>query len=77
MVEVRNIRKGEEPPKNADWVLIERAGARFVANGSAAGKRDVTFFRPPSFDTVEAAIAASCAWAEDNDVSVVYVRDVP
>ena len=77
MVQVRDIHEHEDPPKDADWVLIERAGSRFVANGSAAGKRDATVFRPPPFDTVEAAITASRAWAEANDVPIVYVRDIP
>lgn len=77
MVEVRDLRKDETLPDNGDWVLIEKVGERFTANGSVSGKRDATFFTPPAFQTEEAAIAASKAWAEANDVSVVYVRDAP
>jgi hypothetical protein len=77
MVKVRDIGENERPPECADWVLIEQTpSGRFMANGSASGKMDATFFRPPSFDTVDAAIAASRAWAEANDVPVIYVRDI-
>jgi hypothetical protein len=78
MVEVQNIGKGERPPEGADWVLIEKApSGRFVANGSVAGTGDAVFFRPPPFDTVEAAIAVSRSWAEANDVPTIYVRNIP
>ena|SRR5690348_13439189 len=75
MVEVRNIQKNEQPPKDTDYVLIEKTpSGRFMANGSAAANG--LFFKPPPFDTVEAAIAASRSWADANDVPVVYMRDI-
>lgn len=74
MVEVRDIQTNETPPENGDWVLIEKVGTKFVANGSAAGTRDVTFFKPGTFATADDAIAASVAWAVQNEVPVVYVR---
>jgi nicotinamidase-related amidase len=77
MAEIRYISKGEGPPKDVDCVLIEKAGNRFVANGSVAGKRDATFFTPPPFPTVEAAVDAAKAWAEAHGVPIVYVRDIP
>ena len=78
MVEVRDIGKNEQPPEGADWVLIEQTpSGGFMANGSASGKMDATFFRPPHFDTVDAAIAAARSWADANDVPVIYVRGIP
>jgi hypothetical protein len=76
MAEVRDIEKHENPPADTDHVLIEKSGDRFIANGSAAGKIDVTFFKPPPFDTEEAATRASLDWAEANNVPVVYVRGI-
>ncbi len=73
MAEVRDIKAHENPPENTDHVLIEKAGGRFIANGSVAGKIDATFFAPPP--SIEAAaVAAAKAWAEINDVPVIYVR---
>ena len=78
MVEVRNITNTENPPENADWVLIQKTtGGKYAASGSVAGKRDATFFTPRPYDTVAEAIRASKAWCETNDVPVVYVKDIP
>jgi hypothetical protein len=74
MVEIRDITTDEQPPAGADWVLIERTGERYVANGSAAGKREATFYTPAPFDALDTAIKASSTWAEINDVPVIYVR---
>jgi hypothetical protein len=74
MVEVRDITKNEQPPAGADWVLIERVGERYRANGSAGGKSEATFYTPAPFNTLDTAITASSAWAEINDVPVIYVR---
>jgi hypothetical protein len=74
MVEVQNISLNETPPEGTDCVVIENAGNKFVANGSVAGERVVTFFKPPPFESLGAAIEAASAWAEENDVPVVYVK---
>jgi hypothetical protein len=74
MAEVREIEKEDALPEG-DWVLIESRGKwSYVAKGSAAGKNDATFFTPPGFTTLDDAINASLAWAELNEVPVVYVR---
>jgi len=78
MVDVRDITHSEQPPENADCVVIDPTpGGKFVANGSASGKKSATFFKPPAFATLQQAIAASRQWAEENDVPVVYVRGIP
>lgn len=76
MVQVRNIAAHETPPSNVDHVFIERTGNKYTANGSVAHAKSGTFWTPPPFDTVDAAISASVGWAEQNDVTVVYVRAV-
>jgi hypothetical protein len=76
MVEVRDIGINETAP-DADCVVIERAGGgRFRANGSVAGKANASFWTPPNFDSIEAAIQASITWATANDVPVVYVKGI-
>jgi hypothetical protein len=62
IVEVRDIQSTETPPENADWVLVEKAGEKFVANGSASGINGATFYKPAAFDTVDDAIKSSLAW---------------
>ncbi len=77
MVEIRDIPNGELPPENIDCVLIEKSGSKFTAKGSvgAPAPRSATFYTPPAFPTLEAAIEASMAWAEEmNDVPVIYIK---
>jgi hypothetical protein len=76
MVEVQNISQNEKLPEGEDFVMIEKAGNMFVVNGSVAGQRAATFFTPPPFETLVAAIGAAQTWAEANNVDVVYVRDI-
>ncbi len=75
MVEIRDIPNGELPPENVDCVLIEKSDSKFIAKGSvgAPAPRSAIFYNPPAFPTLEAAIKASTAWAETNDVSVIYL----
>jgi hypothetical protein len=79
MVEVQNIRKDEQPPEAAHWVLIEKTSSGvFTARGSAFASRNaIRFFRQSRYATFTAAVAAASAWAENNEVPVVYVRDIP
>ena len=75
MVEIRKLTARQRPPNDGDWVFIEQAGGRYVANGSvrqAGGS--VLFFRPTAFMTFDEALNASKAWAFDNSVPTVYVR---
>lgn len=74
MVQVRDIDSKEMPPENGDWVLVEKVGEKFTANGSVSGNMSATFFAPPAFDSIEEAIGASKSWAAENDVPVVYIR---
>jgi hypothetical protein len=74
MVEVREIEKDEALP-DGEWVVIEpRGNWSYVANGSVGGKNEATFFTPPAFTTLDDAINASLIWAEQNEVSIVYVK---
>ena len=77
MIEVRGIEATESPPRGADWVLVEITSAgNFVANGvvAHANARGATFFTPPPFESLEAALRASEAWASENCVTAIYVR---
>ena len=77
MVQFHDIASGEEPPKDAGWVLIERTVAGYVATGAAAGTQAATSIGASPFENVEAAIEASESWAAENGVPVVYVRGIP
>lgn len=76
MVEVRDIGGSDKPPADANCVVIEKAGDRYVANGFSPRKRSGTFFSPPSFKALEAAISASVDWAGQHDVPIVYVKGI-
>jgi hypothetical protein len=73
MVEIRDIPSNELPPEDVDCVLIEKSGSKFMAKGSIGAPRDPTFYNPPAFPTLEAAIEASMAWATMNDVPFIYI----
>jgi hypothetical protein len=77
MVDIRNIEKHETPPSGSSHVLIEKVSGRFRVIGFVAGKKEGTFFVPNLFDDLANAIAASRRWAEDEDVPVIYVKDIP
>jgi hypothetical protein len=78
MTETRKIGKGQQPPRDTDQFLIDRVGTHSVVNGSAiTGSKDAIYFLPPPYGTVEAAISAANAWAEANDVPIIYLRDIP
>ena len=75
MVEVHDIARYEKPPEGGR-VVIEPAGGRFVANGVSPAKGSEGYWRPPAFDTLDEAIAASIEWASKNDVFAVYVKRI-
>lgn len=77
MVQFHDIASGEEPPKDAGWVLIERTDAGYVASGAATGTGVATIIGPAPFENVDAAIQAAESWAAANGVPVVYVRGIP
>jgi hypothetical protein len=74
MVEIREIPNDELPPEDVDCVLIEKSGSKFVAKGSVGAPRSPTFYTPPAFPALEAAIEASMSWADLNDVPVIYIK---
>jgi hypothetical protein len=76
MVEVQNISQNEKPPEGEDFVMIEKAGNKFVVSGSVAGQHAATFFKPSPFETLVAAIGAAQTWAEASNVHVVYVKGI-
>jgi hypothetical protein len=78
MAEIRDIAPHESPSPDQDHVLIvPNAGGKFVANGSASGRMDATFWTPAPFDTLAAAIASAQAWAGKNDVPHIFIRQRP
>ena len=59
-------------------MVIERAGDKFIARSSPSGKKSSdAAFRPQPFATLQEATSASRAWAQANDIPVVYLRDIP
>jgi hypothetical protein len=73
---MRDIAPDEQPPSDADHVLIvPTPKGRFQANGSVGGKSSATFWTPGTFDTVEEAIREAQGWARMNDVPVIDVRE--
>ncbi|ACK82438.1 hypothetical protein [Methylorubrum extorquens] len=76
MAEIRLITPKEAPSPDQSHVLIAPApDGRFIARGSVSSDRDGTFWDPQPFDTVEAAIADAQAWAKQNDVPHIFVRE--
>jgi hypothetical protein len=77
LVEVRNLADGEAAPSGAAWVLIEKVGETFAVNGQANGNSIAASFSPRGFDTGEAAIKASVAWADLLGIPLIYVKGLP
>jgi hypothetical protein len=75
MVEVLNLTDGEAEPDGAAWVLIEKKADEYIITGRASGRTIDASFAPCGFDTAEAAIKASVAWADLLGIPVIYVRD--
>ena len=83
MTEVREISKAGARPDDVDHVLIEpTSSGKFTANGSAThpdndsrklADKGATFYSPPAFETLEAAIASAKEWADKHNVPTVYV----
>jgi hypothetical protein len=76
MAIVRDIPKSERPFEDERCIVVEHAGGRFVANGFSPGKMSGAVWAPAAFPTLDEAVAASVAWAERNDVAIVYVRGI-
>ena len=78
MVDVRIVDGQENPPDDADWILVERSpGGKFVASGSIRTSgvgASVPYFAPHVFLTEHAAISAAVTWATEHGYSAVYVR---
>jgi hypothetical protein len=75
MVEVRDLKSGEDEPKGGTWVCIERRGDQYFLAGRADGKIVDPHMSPDGFPTAEAAIHAAMAWAEYLAAPVIYVKD--
>ena len=74
MIEFRQIEPSATLPLNDDWVLIERARGRVAAKGSLTRDRGIAF-GPAVFADLHSAIGAMTAWAEENKVRVIYLKD--
>jgi hypothetical protein len=74
VADVIYIRKGDNPPENENWILLERTPlGKYVGNGSVAHEQSATFYTS-SPEGREAALTRAVAWADDHDIPVVYVR---
>ncbi len=75
MVEVREIGKYENPPEDADWIVIKPTPAgKFIADACIADCISAAFSDLRTFNTLERAISASKRWAERNNIPIVYVK---
>lgn len=76
MAEIRRINPDEAPSLDRSHALVSPAADdRFVAGGPVSSGRDVTFWGQQPFDTVDAALATAQAWAQQNDVHHIFVRE--
>jgi hypothetical protein len=73
MIEIRDIALSVNPPSIGDWVLIEGLRGRFAAKGSLT-KNDGVPFGPIIFADLSSAMEASWAWAQENQVPIIYVK---
>jgi hypothetical protein len=75
LVQIIYMKMGMPAPSQADCVLVERLpGGKFTARGSVTSSHRVAFFNPSSFDSLDEAFASSKSWAEENKVTVIYVK---
>jgi hypothetical protein len=49
-------------------------GGKFTAQGSVINSHSLAFFNPSPFGSLDEAIALSRSWAEENKVTVIYVK---
>ena len=74
MVDVQEVSRDGVPVESGEWVQVERgASGRFVVSGSALSDTASVFFNPPSFDSLQQAVAAARTWAFHHDIEVIYV----
>jgi hypothetical protein len=73
VVEFRRVDSAHSPPVDRDWALIESARGVIAAKGELI--RSLGSFGPMLFNDLQDALDAMKAWAEENNVSVVYLRE--
>jgi hypothetical protein len=74
VVELRRLQVSSLPPADRDWALIESARGVIAAKGSLAHSVDSSF-GPTLFENLEDALDVMKAWAEKNNVAVVYLKE--
>jgi hypothetical protein len=74
MVELRRLDASSSLPADRNWALVESARGVVAAKGSLVRSLEAPF-GPALFDDLEGALDAMKAWASENDVAVVYVRE--
>jgi hypothetical protein len=75
MVEIIHMKMGAPVPSKADYVLVEPLpGGKFTARGSVINSHRLAFFNPSPFSNLDEALASSKSWAEENNVTVIYVK---
>jgi hypothetical protein len=58
----------------ADYVVQPMPGGKFTAQGSVINSHSLAFFNPSPFGSLDEAMALSRSWAEENKVTVIYVK---
>ncbi len=74
MIDVRELRQGENPPAQGRWILVEQEGPVWVVN-SASPAGDTVFSDPLGpFHTLSDAVGAALDLAKSAGFEVVYTR---
>jgi hypothetical protein len=74
VVELRRLEASSSPPVDRDWALIESARGVIAAKGSLVRSLEASF-GPALFEDLEHALDAMKAWAEENNVAVLYLKE--
>ena len=76
MVDVMSLKPGEQPEENEDWLLVTKdsSGRYYIEGGATLGDRAGKLMSATTMNRQD-AIRHATKWAEENEVSVVYVRD--
>jgi hypothetical protein len=74
MTELRRLDASSSPPDDRNWALVESAHGVVAAKGSLVRSFGASY-GPTLFEDLEGALDAMKAWAAENNVAVVYVKE--
>jgi CheY-like chemotaxis protein len=75
LVQIIHVKMAAPVPSNPNYVLVQSmAGGKFTAQGSVINSHSLAYFNPSPFSCLDEAIASAKSWAEENKVTVIYVK---